>query len=174
MNSNEYIELRKKVEESLNNADTSVLLHINDFGLKGTFKYTNISKLCNSIDDFLDIQDFIYGYFNVKDEQIEIKTLELEGNTYVLKELKLEKSDIKNQKDFFKAFDKFLEDTGIDFKMQKGTGWKSYITPLLKMYMFERQNNTLKKINARIFFNYDRLGNIINMEKLYQMRYEDD
>ncbi len=174
MNSNEYIELRKKVEESLNNADTSVLLHINDFGLKGTFKYTNISKLCNSIDDFLDIQDFIYGYFNVKDEQIEIKTLELEGNTYVLKELKLEKSDIKNQKDFFKAFDKFLEDTGIDFKMQKGTGWKSYITPLLKMYMFERQNNTLKKINARIFFNYDRIGNIINMEKLYQMRYEDD
>ena len=121
MNSNEYIELRKKVEESLNNADTSVLLHINDFGLEGTFKYTNISKLCNSIDDFLDIQDFIYGYFNVKDEQIEIKTLELEGNTYVLKELKLEKSNIKNQKDFFKAFDKFLEDTGIDFKMQKVT-----------------------------------------------------
>lgn len=24
------------------------------------------------------------------------------------------------------------------------------------------------------FFNYDRIGNIINMEKLYQMRYEDD
>ncbi len=174
MDNKEYIELRKKVEESLNNADTTVLLHVNDLGYKGEFKYTNISKLCNSIDDFLDIQDFIYGYFDIKDEQIEIKTLELENKTYVLKELKLEKSDIKNQKDFFKAFDKFLEDTGINFKLQKGIGWKNYITPLLKMYMFERKNNTDKKINARIFFNYDKIGNIVNMEKLYQMRYEDD
>ena len=174
MNSNEYIELRRKLENSLDNADTSVLLHVNDLGLKGKFKYTNISRLCNSIDDFLDIQDFIYGYFDIKNEQIEIKTLELEEKEYVLKELKLEKSNVKNQKEFFKAFDKFLDDTGIDFKMQKGMGWKNYITPLLKLYMFERHNDTKRKINARVFFNYDRIGNIINMEKLYQMRYEDD
>ena len=58
--------------------------------------------------------------------------------------------------------------------MQKGTGWKSYITPCLKCICLKDRIILLKKINARIFFNYDRIGNIINMEKLYQMRYEDD
>lgn len=109
-----------------------MLLHINDFGLEGTFKYTNISKLCNSIDDFLDIQDFIYGYFNVKDEQIEIKTLELEGNTYVLKELKLEKATLRIRKTFLRHLINFLRIQVLILKCRKALDGKVILLPCLK------------------------------------------